>query len=174
MRLKQTEDARLRPLAKIGAVSDRELREAVANYEEARINLQAAQQALINLGFQVRAEDFANVETDEIAERLRFLDLPPELTAGLDPKATTSNLFPLRSSLDGVIVDRHVVEGEVVDTAKMLFAVADVNRLWLTLDVRQEDAKYLSLGQTVLFRASGDDEAEVTRHDQLDQHRGRR
>ena len=149
-------------MAKIGAVSDRELREAVANYEEARINLQAAQQALINLGFQVRAEDYANVETDDIAEQLRFLDLPPELTAGLDPKSTTSNLIPLRASLDGVIVDRHVVEGEVVDTAKMLFAVADVSRLWLKLDVRQEDAKYLSLGQTVLFRGSGDDEPEVT------------
>jgi cobalt-zinc-cadmium efflux system membrane fusion protein len=161
MRLKQTEDARLRPLAKIGAVSDRELREVVAAYEEARINLQAAQQMLINLGFQVRAEDYADVETDEIAERLRFLDLPPEMTAGLDPKSTTSNLIPLRASLDGVIVDRHVVEGEVVEPTTMLFAVADVSRLWLKLDVRQEDAKYLSLGQTVLFRESGDDSAEV-------------
>lgn len=160
MRLKQTEDARLRPLAKIGAVSDRELREAVAAYEEARINLQAAQQMLINLGFQVRAEDYADVDTDEIAERLRFLDLPSELTAGLDPKSTTSNLIPLRSSLDGVIVDRHVVEGEVVEPTTMLFAVADINRLWLKLDVRQEDAQYLSLGQTVLFRGSCD-ECEV-------------
>ena len=34
-----------------------------------------------------------------------------------------------------------------------LFGVADVRQMWLTLDVRQEDAKYLSLGQTVLFRA---------------------
>jgi multidrug efflux pump subunit AcrA (membrane-fusion protein) len=158
MRLKQTEDARLRPLAKIGAVSDRELREAVAAYEEARINLQAAEQALINLGFQVRAEDYADVNTDEIAERLRFLDLPPELTIGLDPKSTTSNLIPLRASLDGVIVDRHVVEGEVVDTTKMLFAVADISRLWLKLDVRQEDARYLAMGQTVLFRSTCDEE----------------
>jgi membrane fusion protein, heavy metal efflux system len=160
MRLKQTEDARLRPLAKVGAVSDRELREAVSAYEEARIDLQATQQALVNLGFQVRAEDYADVDTDEIAERLRFLDLPPELTAGLDPKSTTSNLIPLRASLDGVIVDRHVVEGEVVEPSTMLFAVADINKLWLKLDVRQEDTQYLSLGQTVLFRGSCD-ECEV-------------
>jgi membrane fusion protein, heavy metal efflux system len=161
MRLKQTEDARLRPLAKIGAVSDRELREAVANYEEARINLQAAEQTLINLGFHIHAEDYADVDTDEIAERLRFLDLPPELTVGLDPKSTTSNLIPLRASLDGVIVDRHVVEGEVVEPTTMLFEVADINRLWLKLDVRQEDTQFLRLGQTVLFRGSCD-ECEVS------------
>ena len=35
-----------------------------------------------------------------------------------------------------------------------LFDVADTSRLWLTLNVRQEDAKYVSLGQTALFRAS--------------------
>ena len=51
------------------------------------------------------------------------------------------------------MVDRKAVEGEVVDTGTMLFDVADMQRMWLTLDVRQEDARYLSLGQRVLFRA---------------------
>jgi cobalt-zinc-cadmium efflux system membrane fusion protein len=51
-------------------------------------------------------------------------------------------------------VERHVVEGEVVDTREPLFDVADVSTLWLTLNVRQEDAKYVSMGQTVLFQPS--------------------
>ena len=55
-----------------------------------------------------------------------------------------------------------MVAGEVVDTATKLFTVADTSRMWLLLDVRQDDAKYLSQGQTVLFRAShGRDEPEV-------------
>jgi cobalt-zinc-cadmium efflux system membrane fusion protein len=59
-------------------------------------------------------------------------------------------------------VARRVVEGEVVDPSMPLFDVADVSRLWLTLSVKQEDAKYLAEGQKVLFRSSnGGDEPEV-------------
>jgi cobalt-zinc-cadmium efflux system membrane fusion protein len=47
------------------------------------------------------------------------------------------------------------VSGEVVDAKSVLFDVADTSRLWLNIDVRQEDAGYVSLGQTVLFHPSG-------------------
>jgi RND family efflux transporter MFP subunit len=75
----------------------------------------------------------------------------------------TSNLFPVRSPLNGVVVERKIVAGEVVDTTQMLFMVADITRMWLMLDVRQEDAKYLSLGLPVRFRSSdSQDEHDVT------------
>jgi len=54
----------------------------------------------------------------------------------------------------GVVVDRKAVEGEVVDSKTALFGVADTSRLWLMLNLRQEDARYVSLGQTALFRTS--------------------
>ncbi len=59
------------------------------------------------------------------------MGLPPELVAELDAQETTSNLLPLRSSLDGVVVDRKAVDGEVVDSKIVLFDVADTSRLWL-------------------------------------------
>jgi cobalt-zinc-cadmium efflux system membrane fusion protein len=68
--------------------------------------------------------------------------------------SATSNLFPLCSPLDGVVVDRKIVPGEFVDTNTTIFGVADVRQMWLTLDVRQDEAKYLRLGQSVLFRPS--------------------
>ena len=56
-----------------------------------------------------------------------------------------------------------MVEGEVVDTSVPLFDVADVNRLWMMLHVKQEEAKYLTLGQRVLFRPSyAGDEQEIS------------
>ena len=80
----------------------------------------------------------------------------------LDQTPTTSNLIPVRSPLDGVVIGRNVVEGEVIDPKTALFSVADTSRLWLTLNVRQEDAKYLSLGQPVLFHSSDSkDEQEM-------------
>jgi cobalt-zinc-cadmium efflux system membrane fusion protein len=153
VRLADDNVERLRPLAGT-AVPQRKFLEVEAEAEAARIGLHRAQQGLVNLGLPIEANEFASLRSDEIARRIQFLGLPPELVAGLDAQVTTSNLLPLRSSLDGVVVDRKAVEGEVVDSKTTLFDVADTSRLWLTLNVRQEDAKYVSLGQTALFRAS--------------------
>ena len=154
LRLKKIDAERLKPLAQSGSVPGRQLREAQSALEEAKIRMLGAQQTLVNLGLPVQAADFADLDTDEIAQRIQFIGLPAEIVAGLDDTSATSNLFPLRSPLDGVVVDCTVVPGEVVDTSVMIFGVADVRQMWLTLDVRQVDAQYLALGQSVLFRSS--------------------
>jgi membrane fusion protein, heavy metal efflux system len=161
-RLHQKLVERMRPAARSGAVPERMVLETETALQEARIRVQSAQQALVNLGLPVRVEDFAGIETDQIAARVQFLGLPRPLVARLDRASTTSNLLPVRSPLDGIVVARNVVEGEVVDPRTMLFAIADVSQLWLVLNVRQDDAKYLSVGQPVLFRPSaGRDEPEI-------------
>ena len=162
LRLATTNSERLKPLSENGVVAGRQLREVEAALQEGQISLLRAQQKLVNLGFSVDAQEFADLGTEQIAERIQFLGLPSETIARLGNELRTSNLFPLRSPLDGVVVDRNVVPGEVVDTNTMIFAVADVQQMWLTLDVRQDEAKFLSLGQGVLFRPSdGKDEPEI-------------
>jgi membrane fusion protein, heavy metal efflux system len=42
-----------------------------------------------------------------------------------------------------------------VDSSKVLFTVVDVRQMWLTLDLRVEDAKLIALGQQVRFRPDG-------------------
>jgi cobalt-zinc-cadmium efflux system membrane fusion protein len=153
LRLATTNSKRLQPLAD-GVVAGRQLREAETALQEGRINLLRAQQRLVNLGFSVDAEEFADLSTEQIATGIQFLGLPAEVIAGIGKSSATSNLFPLRSPLDGVVVDRKVVQGEVVDTNTTIFGVADVRQMWLTLDVRQDEARLLSLGQIVLFRPS--------------------
>lgn len=162
LRLKLTNVERLRPLAADGSVPGRQFRESEAALQEAQIKLRGAQQSLINLGLPVRADDFKDLGTEEIADQIQFLGLPFDTVSTFEPGFTTSNLFPLRSPLDGVVVARKVVAGEVVETSTTLFSVADVRRMWLTLDVRHDEAKYLSLGQAVLFRPSDSkDEPEI-------------
>ncbi len=154
VRLKRAILERLQPLAGDGSVPGRQYREAEVALEETQIRLRSAQQLLVNMGMPVRAEDFDDLGTEVIADRIQFLGLPPKVVASFDSESTTSNLFPLRSSLDGVIVATDIVTGEVVNTATTLFTVADLSQMWLILNVRQDDAKYLSLGQKVLFRPS--------------------
>lgn len=161
-RLKATNKSRFEALAGKGAVSERQLREAEAALQEAEVRLLGAQQALVNLDLPVRASQFAELEPEQIAEQIQFLGLPPAIVQSLDQSSTSSNLFPIRAPIEGVVVERKVVAGEVVETGRTIFGVADVRRMWLTLNVRQEEAKYVSLGQAVLFRQSETrDEPEI-------------
>jgi cobalt-zinc-cadmium efflux system membrane fusion protein len=162
LRLKQASVERLRPLAEGQVVAVRQFREAEAAYQEAKIRLLSAQQTLVNLGLPARAEDFADADPEEIARRIQFLGLLPDLVQRVSTGEATSNLFPLRAPLDGVVVERRVVEGEVIDTSTPLFDVADISHLWMMLHVQQEEAKYLTIGQKVLFRPShAGDEPEI-------------
>jgi cobalt-zinc-cadmium efflux system membrane fusion protein len=154
VRLQQSTVDRLQPLAKDLIVEGKRLREAEAVLQEAQIKLLTAQQALVNLGLPVNADEFGKLSTQDIAKQIQFLSLPGSLTSGFDAGSTTSNLFPLRSPLDGVVVECKVVAGEIVDTSAMIFDVTDLRKLWMILDVRQDDARLLSQGQSVFFRPS--------------------
>jgi cobalt-zinc-cadmium efflux system membrane fusion protein len=151
VRLKQANYDRLKTIGE-GAIALRQLREADTALAEAEIREYGAQQSLLNLGFAVRAQDLAYLDTAEIARRLHFLGLPDDLATQLDETSTTTNLYCVRAPLDGIVIERHVVAGEVVNASTVMFALADVSQMWLTLNVREDEAKYVSLGQPVLFR----------------------
>src|SRR5206468_1369937 len=120
-----------------GALSEPDYRAAEASYREAEIRCQSAEQALVNLGLPIRAADVKEVGAEDRRRRVQFLGIPEAIARDLDPKTTTANLLPVVSPLDGVLVARDVVAGEVVDTAKVLCVVADVRRLWVTLSLRE-------------------------------------
>jgi len=152
-RLRQANVQRLQPLAdKI--VAGRQLAEAITSQEEARIHLLGAQQVLANLGLNVHVDELLELDADRLDERVQSLGLPTQLQQELSSEIPASNLFPLRSPIDGVVVERMLTSGEVVDRDVPLFRVADISRMWLVLDVRQDDVNYLGLGQKVLFRPS--------------------
>ncbi len=160
-RLQQRINERQQSLAQKGITAKRQAETAETEFSEARIRVLAAEQALINLGLPVSSNELRGSTDDELAVTLRFLGLPQSLVSRLDPTTTTSNLIPVTASFDGVVVRREIVSGEVVDTSKVLFEVADTSRMWLILNVRLEDAKYISVGQKLVFIPDGDSD-EVT------------
>lgn len=159
-------DLRAKTLAALnrnsGAIPERTVREAETALREADIRLTTAEQALANFGLPVRAETLKNLKPEEVAGRVRLLGIPADYTHELDARDAPANLLPLVAPLPGIIVKRAVVAGEVVDNAKVLFVVADVQRMWLTLHVRLEDARRVALNQAVVFQpdASPDEKIE--------------
>jgi cobalt-zinc-cadmium efflux system membrane fusion protein len=141
---------RLRSSASV--VPEVQIRQGEAALQEAQIRLAGAEQALGNLGLPIRGEEVRGLSIEALRQRLDFLGLPRAIAASLDARTATANLLPVRAPLDGVVVAREAVSGEVVDDARTLFVVADTTRMWLTLQVRAEDTGHLALGQTVRFR----------------------
>ena len=140
------------------AVMGRQLREAKAALREARNQLVNAEQALVNLGFDVSITQFEPLGDDARAARIRTLGLPPAYVAGLSVERLTSNLLPLYAPFEGVVVGREAVVGEVIEAAKPIFEVADVSTMLLVLNVSKEDADKVAIGQRVRFRPDGSNE----------------
>lgn len=163
---------RLRPLAADATIPVRQFREAEAALQTAEARLLASHQALVNLGMDVDLNSLADQPTRQIALQLQFMGIPDELLSIVRGQALagiglSSNLFALRAPLAGTIVERDVVIGEVVDSNKLLFTMADPARMWLLLNVRQEDVDYVQVGQPVRFHLGDDHRASDPSKDPL-------
>ena len=131
-------------------VANKALVEAETALGEAEIKLVSASQSLVNLGFDVPA-NIAERSPAALADEIRYLGLPASLATTVKEQTQTANLFPLVAPIDGVVVAAEIVRGEVVDSTTPAFVIADPTRLWLNLNVRQEDAPLVKLGQQVEF-----------------------
>jgi len=141
-----------------GAIADARVREAEAAVRDAEIRLHADRLKLANYGLPLDDADLQKLTAAQLEAKLRFLSIPDDIATTLGPRAT-SNLLPLVAPLDGVVTSRSVVAGEVVDLTKVLFTVADTSQMWVTLDLRLEDARLVRVGQEVRFRPDGGGEA---------------
>src|SRR5262249_22431887 len=128
---------------------------------EARRGAFTARQALLTLGLPIRANELDGLSDEQLTQRVRLLGLPEAVAATLDPETATANLVPLTAPFDGVVIGRDVAEGEVVASSPPQFVVADVRRLWVTLDVRQEDIGQVRAGQRVSYRPDGQADLEA-------------
>ena len=157
MRLKKSIVERLAPLANSGAVPARQILDAEAALQEAEIQVLATQEALVNLGLPVQADQFAKTDLTAVLRQLKFIGIPGDAVSQLDVTTASSNLIPLKSPVDGVVVETDAVRGEVVDTTTRLFTVADRSRLSITIDIPQQETRYVKLGQKLFFQPDGAD-----------------
>ena len=160
LQLRKTTAERLKTASVGGAIAGRSLIEAEAALRESEISFVSARQAIANLGFEI-PNDLEEADPRKVADDLRFLGIPDSVLSLLPTGTKTANLLPIRAPYRGVIVASEIVAGEVVDSSRSLYTVADPMRMWLLLNVRQEDAKYVHAGLLVKFK-SDDGAAEVS------------
>lgn len=144
-----------------GVVPGKQILEMEADLAQSEADVLSAEQALANLGLPIDIDSLRDLSKKEIIDRLRFLGMPPLLARQFEAQTATANLIPIRSPMDGVIVQRQVVAGEVIDSKQILFEVADPSRMWLMLNIPLEQAELLSVGQEVRFLPNGSEREVV-------------
>jgi cobalt-zinc-cadmium efflux system membrane fusion protein len=137
------------------AVAGRQLAEALSARRQSLVTRFNAQQALINLGFSVRHEDFEGLSDVERSRKIHLLGLPPEITDRLDRASTSANLIPVVAPFDGVVIKCDIVRGEVIAPEHSELAIADVGKMLLRLNVNKEDALRVSVGQPIEYVTDG-------------------
>ena len=125
-----------------------QVQEGQAALREADIRVFNARQALINLGLTAPANGTGIPDEREV----QLLGLPDQVRSTLDATSASANLMPVIAPLDGVVIRREIVAGEVIEASKPLFAVADTRHMWITIDVPQSQMARVEKGQTVRFR----------------------
>ena len=159
------------------AVPERAVREAELNLREAKVRLVNSQQALANIGLTLHLKDLNNLSDEEVANKVRLLGLPAkkahsgknsmasrgqnEDTNLTDEKDLPGNLLPLVAPFDGLVIRHDLNVGEVAGPTQAPFVVSDVSRLSVMMDVRQEDAPKLAVGQSVEFRANATNQSAI-------------
>jgi len=141
--------------------SEAEFLEAQGEYEVSRADYLSTREEIsfdLKLRFLRAEKDYKVAETEmRNAERaLHILGLTNEQTKEIvqhgDEVDTDIARAALDSPISGVIVDRHLTRGELVNTDTRLYTIADLTDVWVMGRAYERDIRFLKRGQKTTVR----------------------
>ncbi len=95
-------------------------------------------------------QEFGEAEADLNLAKERFKMLGVNVSQFEATKGNGNHpLIPVTTPVGGVVIEKAVTQGEVVNSEKVLFTVADLSTLWVVIDVYEKDISRLRLGTGV-------------------------
>ena len=87
-------------------------------------------------------------------KKLRLLGLSEEQIAEIEKQKSASDHVTIRATAGGTVVAKNVKRGDYVKVGSPLYTIADLSRVWVTLDAYEADLVWLGRGgQEVTFTA---------------------
>ena len=88
-------------------------------------------------------------ESRAASDQLQLLGVSPAAIERLGKQGAVDSVTPVVATLSGVVVERKLAQGQVVQPADALFVVADLSRLWAVAQVPEQQVSQVKAGQTV-------------------------
>ena len=86
--------------------------------------------------------------------KLKFFDISDEQIADLERTREPRKTLRVVAPQDGFVVEKLVVEGQMVDVGMKLYRLADLGLVWAQAQIYEQDLDYLKLGQEATMTLS--------------------
>lgn len=128
---------RARNLVELGAVARAEYERRTAEYKNALASINSQKAAIARIEEKLHRFGLTDADVAQVAN-LRHTQYHREASHSV-----------LRAPFDGVVIKSDVAEGEVVETDRELFTIADLSTVWVQADVYEKDIAFVHEGQQV-------------------------
>jgi len=91
----------------------------------------------------------SRAELGAAADQLRLLGMDSRALSKLGKDGTIMPSVAIKSSKPGIVIERNVAMGQVVQPSDLLFQVADLSSVWVVGDVPEQIARHVQVGQHV-------------------------
>lgn len=86
------------------------------------------------------------VSEDKARNILRLLDVPDDIIREIEQTGEPRNRIPIRAPIDGIVTQMTARDGMYVTEASELFSIADLSRVWVMVDIYEQQIDWLSEG----------------------------
>ncbi|MBS1143919.1 MAG: Secretion protein HlyD [Proteobacteria bacterium] len=91
----------------------------------------------------------SKAETRAASDQLQLLGVSTAAIDRLGKQGEVNSVTPVAATMSGVVVERKLAQGQVVQPADSLFVVADLSRLWAVAQVPEQQVSQVKVGQSV-------------------------
>jgi Cu(I)/Ag(I) efflux system membrane fusion protein len=92
---------------------------------------------------------FAVTTLESARTKLRLLGLLPEQLDEIEKSGKASTHLTIYAPIGGTVIEKNVRAGQYVKEGDMLYRIADLDPIWLYLDIYESDLGWVRFGQSV-------------------------
>ena len=87
-------------------------------------------------------------------DKLKFFDISGAQIAALEKSGELKRTVEILAPADGFVIEKNVVQGQMVDAGTPLYRLADLGIVWVYAQVYEQDLPYVQLGQEAVVKLS--------------------
>jgi multidrug efflux pump subunit AcrA (membrane-fusion protein) len=88
------------------------------------------------------------------ATKLKFFDVPDAEIASLAQSGVARKTLPVTAPIYGFVIEKNVVQGQMVDAGMRLYRIADLAVVWVMAEIYEQDLPFVQLGQEAVVKAA--------------------
>jgi multidrug efflux pump subunit AcrA (membrane-fusion protein) len=99
--------------------------------------------------------DPGSIELRETAaNKLKFFDVTAAQLADLTKNGAAFKTMPVAAPISGFVIEKDVVQGQMVDSGMKLYRIADLAVVWVLAEIYEQDLSFVQLGQEAVVKVA--------------------